>query len=171
MGGVREPMMVYWPGVTQPGSSCSEKVIIEDFFPTIIEMAGIKDYPTLQTIDGKSFVECLRTPQHISPEKSVVWHFPNLWGETQDIAEGYGAYSSILKGDYHLIYHWENGQVRLYDVKNDISEQTDLSQKMPEKVKSLSRELSNYLRERNAQRPSLKSTGQLLPFPDERYGK
>lgn len=171
MGGVREPMMVYWPGVTQPGSSCSEKVIIEDFFPTIIEMAGIKDYPTLQTIDGKSFVECLRTPQHISPEKSVVWHFPNLWGETQDIAEGYGAYSSILKGDYHLIYHWENGQVRLYNVKNDISEQTDLSQKMPEKVKSLSRELSNYLRERNAQRPSLKSTGQLLPFPDERYGK
>lgn len=57
MGGVREPMMVYWPGITKGNSTCHQKVIIEDFFPTILEMAGIKNYTTKQTIDGVSFVD------------------------------------------------------------------------------------------------------------------
>lgn len=54
MGGVREPMLVYWPGVTKPGSICLQKVIIEDFYPSIIEMAGIHDYHTVQIVDGKA---------------------------------------------------------------------------------------------------------------------
>lgn len=106
-----------------------------------------------------------------SPEKTkdrvLIWHFPNLWGESQNKEEGYGAYSAILKGDYHLIYTWETRQLRLYDVKKDIGEQNDLSQTMPDKVKELAAELSDYLRERDAQRPSLKSTGEVIPFPDE----
>lgn len=129
MGGVREPMMVYWPGVTKPNTECSQRVIIEDFYPTILDMAGVKKYTTHQVIDG--------------------------------------AYSAILKGDYHLIYTWETRQLRLYDVKKDIGEQNDLSQTMPDKVKELAAELSDYLRERDAQRPSLKSTGEVIPFPDE----
>lgn len=167
MGGVREPMMVYWPGVTEPGSKCSQKVMIEDFYPTILEMAGIRDYQTIQTLDGVSFVKCLKDVKNVSPEKSVVWHFPNLWGETQDMEEGYGAYSAILKGDYHLIYNWETGRIRLYNIKDDISEQKDLSKDMPEVVARLSSELSDYLRERDAQRPSLKADGKVLPYPDE----
>lgn len=167
MGGVREPMIVYWPGVTESGTSCAQKVMIEDFFPTIVEMAGIKDYHTIQTVDGTSFTRCLRNVNDISADKSIVWHFPNLWGETQDINEGYGAYSAILKGEYHLIYHWENGKIELYNITDDISEQTDLSQEKPEVVKRLSAELSDYLRVRDAQRPSLKSDGKLLPYPDE----
>ena len=46
MGGVREPMMVYWPGVTKPNTECSQRVIIEDFYPTILDMAGVKKYTT-----------------------------------------------------------------------------------------------------------------------------
>ena len=40
--------------------------------------------------------------------------------------------SAILKGDYHLIYTWETRQIRLYNVKKDISEQNDLAQTMPD---------------------------------------
>lgn len=167
MGGVREPMIVYWPNVTKPGTKCSQRVIIEDFFPTIIEMAGIEEYKTIQTVDGESFVKCLKDVENISTNKSIVWHFPNLWGEMQDIEDGYGAYSSILKGDYHMIYNWENARIRLYNIKEDIFEQVDLSEEMPDMVRSLSAELSIYLRERDAQRPSLKSDGQILPYPDE----
>lgn len=169
MGGVREPMIVYWPNITKPNSSCSEKIIIEDFFPTIIEMAGIKRYKTIQKIDGKSFVRCLKNVEDISANKSIVWHFPNLWGETQDIEEGYGAYSSILKGEYHLIYHWQNSMIRLYNIMDDISEQNDLASEKPEIVKQLCIELSDYLREREAQRPKLKASGKPLPYPDEVY--
>lgn len=166
LGGVREPMMVYWPGVTEGNTICTQRVIIEDFFPTILEMAGIRKYNTVQEIDGKSFVKSLKKPGKMK-ERSLVWHFPNLWGETQNKEEGYGAYSSILDGDYHLIYTWETQRIRLYNVKEDIGEQNDLAAKMPDKVKDLSKKLSKYLRERNAQRPSMKDTGKVIPFPDE----
>lgn len=166
MGGVREPMMVYWPGVTKPNTECSQRVIIEDFYPTILDMAGVKKYTTHQVIDGVSFADVLKSPEK-TKDRVLIWHFPNLWGESQNKEEGYGAYSAILKGDYHLIYTWETRQLRLYDVKKDIGEQNDLSQTMPDKVKELAAELSDYLRERDAQRPSLKSTGEVIPFPDE----
>ena len=167
MGGVREPMMVYWPGVTKPDTECDQKVIIEDFFPTILEMAGVRKYETIQRIDGKSFVKSLKKGKVTDKDKAVVWHFPNLWGETQNKEEGYGAYSAILKGDYHLIYTWETGVLRLFNIKDDIGEQNDLAVNMPNKVKELAAELSDYLRERDAQRPSMKTTGKIIPFPDE----
>lgn len=167
MGGVREPMMVYWPGVTRPGSECNQKVIIEDFFPTILEIAGIRKYETIQKIDGKSFVKAIKSGKITEKNKTIVWHFPNLWGETQNKEEGYGAYSAILKGDYHLIYTWETGTLRLFNIKEDIGEQNDLAKEMPAKVKQLASELSDYLRDRDAQRPSMKATGKIIPFPDE----
>ena len=167
MGGVREPMMVYWPGVTKPDTECDQKVIIEDFFPTILEMAGVRKYETIQRIDGKSFVKSLKKGKAMDKDKIVVWHFPNLWGETQNKEEGYGAYSAILKGDYHLIYTWETGVLRLFNIKDDIGEQYDLAKKMPKKVKELASDLSDYLRERDAQRPMMKDTGMKISFPDE----
>lgn len=165
MGGVREPMMVYWPGVTKPDTECDQRVIIEDFYPTILEMAGVKEYTTHQVVDGVSFTDVLMNPEK-RKDRVLVWHFPNLWGESQNLKEGYGAYSAIMKGDYHLIYTWETRQLRLYNVKEDIGEQHDLAQAMPDKVKELAAELSDYLRERDAQRPSLKATGEVIPFPD-----
>jgi arylsulfatase A-like enzyme len=165
MGGVREPMMVYWPGVTKPNTECDQRVIIEDFYPTILEMAGVKEYTTHQVVDGVSFTDVLMNPEK-RKDRVLVWHFPNLWGESQNLKEGYGAYSAIMKGDYHLIYTWETRQLRLYNVKEDIGEQHDLAQAMPDKVKELAAELSDYLRERDAQRPSLKATGEVIPFPD-----
>ena len=165
MGGVHEPMMVYWPGVTQGGTQNKQRVMIEDFVPTILDMAGVRDYQTSQTIDGISFADVVRSPG-LQRERPIVWHFPNLWGETQDIEEGYGAYSSILKGDYHLIYAWETQRIRLYNIREDIGEYTDLSTRMPEKAKELSRLLTKYLKERNAQRPAYRSNGKLIPYPD-----
>ena len=165
MGGVREPMMVYWPGVTVAGSECNQPVMIEDFFPTILEMAGIERYSTVQTIDGVSFADVLRNPA-LRHERTIVWHFPNLWGETRNEDEGYGAYASILKGDYHLIYHWESQRKQLYNVREDIGEQIELSNELPEVTQALARELTDYLKSTDAQRPSYKATGKACPYPD-----
>lgn len=166
MGGVREPMIVYWPGVTKPGSETQQRVMIEDFFPSILEMAQVKRYETAQTLDGVSFVKALRKPS-TNKERPIVWHYPNLWGETQDKNEGYGAYSAILKGDYHLIYHWETGQKRLYNVREDIGERNDLAASEPKLVRKLSRELADYLKETEAQRPFFKADNRPCPYPDE----
>ena len=165
MGGVHEPMIVYWPGITKGGTQNNQRIMIEDFFPTILDMAGINKYTTIQTIDGISFIDMIKSPE-LRRERPIVWHFPNLWGETQNIEEGYGAYSAILKDDYHLIYSWETGRNRLYNIQKDIAEQTDLSAQMPEKVEELSQLLTQYLKERKAQRPTLLSSGKPLPYPD-----
>ncbi len=58
-GGIRDPLIVKWPGVVKEGSDCNEPVIIEDFFPSILEIAGVKKYGQPEgKIDGISFVPC-----------------------------------------------------------------------------------------------------------------
>lgn len=164
MGGVHEPMMVYWPGVTEGGTVNTSRVMIEDFFPTILEMAGVKDYETHQVVDGRSFVDVLKDPT-INRDRPIVWHFPNLWGESQDKEEGYGAYSSILKGDYHLIYTHETQQRRLFNIREDVGEEHDLALEMPDLVQELSEELTATLKDCNAQMPTYKATGEPVPWP------
>lgn len=165
-GGVHEPMMVYWPGVTRGGTTNSNRVMIEDFFPTILDMAGVTRYHTVQTVDGRSFVDLLKHPRR-HRDRVTLWHFPNLWGESQDKAEGYGAYSAIMKGDYHLIYTWETRQLRLYNVRKDIGETTDLAASKPKLVRQLAQELTDSLQACGAQRPVLKATGQPIAWPAE----
>ena len=163
-GGVHEPMMIYWPGVTVGGTENANRVGIEDFFPTILEMAGATDYTCSQTVDGKSFVDIIRNPA-LTREKTLIWHYPNIWGESQDKSEGYSAYSAIMKGDYHLLYFWENQERRLYNVKEDVGERNNLAKSMPELTMSLAQELTDSLISFGAQRPTLKSTGKEVPWP------
>ncbi|MEZ6125796.1 MAG: sulfatase-like hydrolase/transferase [Planctomycetaceae bacterium] len=60
-GGVRVPMIVSWPGVTEAGSVCRQPVIIEDFFPTVLELAGVSSVEQIGgVVDGRSFVKLLR---------------------------------------------------------------------------------------------------------------
>lgn len=161
-GGVREPMIVKWPGVTTSDTSTDKPVIIEDFFPTILEMAGVKNYQTVQTLDGVSFVPVLKN--EVVPERDIYWHFPNKWGEVSDGCE---AFSSIRSGDYKLIYRWGNSAFELYNIKNDIGEKTNLIATEKAKAIELSKKLADYLRSVNAQRPTIKSTNTLVVWPDE----
>ena len=172
-GGVHEPMMVYWPANRRirPGSESQARVMIEDFFPTVLDLAGIRRRATVQHVDGQSFARLLRRGPHKvrrpSEGRALVWHYPNLWGESQDRAEGYGAYSALLKGDYRLIYFWETGERRLYHIRKDIGERHDLAASEPQRLQRMAAELTDSLKAYGAQRPSFKSTGQVAPWPDE----
>jgi arylsulfatase A-like enzyme len=70
-GGIREPMIISWPGIVQKGSSTNEYLIIEDFFPTILEMANIHDYKTVQEIDGVSFISVLKGEKTSSDKRAL----------------------------------------------------------------------------------------------------
>jgi len=155
-GGVHEPMLLYWPGVSTPGSTNTNLVMIEDFFPTILEMAGIESYNCYQKIDGRSFVKSIKHPSKAS-RKEILWHFPNIWGESADPTEGYGAYSAIMVGDWHLIRSYSGGYTRLYNVRKDIGEQHDLYNIKKGRAKRLERRLDALLKEYNAQLPQSKS--------------
>lgn len=169
-GGIHEPMMVMWPGVTKGGTTNPHRVIIEDLFPSVLSMAGIRDYHTLQTIDGKDFTDLLRHPRH-KRQRTLVFHFPNIWVSGYPQRDGFGAYSAIMRGDYHLIYYWETQQFQLYNRKRDIAEREELSEKKPKILRKLARELTDSLQAYNAQRPTSKGDGQLIPWPADILNK
>ena len=162
-GGIREPMLVKWPGITKPNSSTDTKVIIEDFFPSILELAGISNYKTIQHVDGKSFIPTLKGEIINDSERPLFWHFPNNWGKK---GPGIGASSVIRKGDWKLIYYHINEHFELFNIKNDISETKNLASTDKLKVKSLAAELGDYLRRVDAQMPTNTNTGELVPWPD-----
>lgn len=163
-GGVREPMIVSWPGKVQPQTKCDKYLIIEDFFPTILEMAGVKKYKTIQPVDGVSFMPLLTNTGDPSKGRSLYWNFPNLWGNT---GPGIGATCTIRQGDWKLIYYYETGKKELFNIPDDIGEKNDLSAANPKMVKKLSKDLGKQLRKMEAQRPSFKATGKPCPWPDE----
>lgn len=163
-GGIREPMIVRWPGVVKPDTRCDKYVIIEDFFPTLLEMAGVKDYKTVQPVDGISFMPLLTQSGDPSLGRKLYWNLPNLWGNT---GPGLGATCTVRDGDWKLVYYYENGKKELFNITDDIGEKKDLSAGNKELVKKLSGELGAYLREVGGQRPSFKATGKPCPWPDE----
>lgn len=165
-GGIREPMIVYWPGKTKAGSVSNVPVIIEDFFPTILEMAGIKKYNTPQHIDGQSFVRTL-TKGKGDLQRPLYFHYPNNWGERR---EDVGIpQSAVIQGEWKLIHYYETGKNELYNLKNDISEKQDLSGQTEYRpiMQKLATLLSDHLRKEQANMPTFKKNGKRCPYPDE----
>lgn len=162
-GGIRVPMIVRWPGTVKAGSVASQYVMVEDFFPTILEMAGVRDYSVMQTVDGKSFTPILRNAEYKDDERALIWHLPNKW---QPDGPGINYRSVIRQGDWKLVYHMRNGQLELFNLKDDIGEATDLAKKYPKRVRELSKMLASRLRIWNAPMPEDRSTGKPAPMPD-----
>jgi arylsulfatase A-like enzyme len=160
-GGTRVPMIVKWPGVVQPGTVCSEDyVIIEDIFPSFLEMAGITDDAAAAgRIDGRSFVPLLNGVQGISKGRSIFWHFPHTYDQP--------AYSSVRRDDWKLIYFHANRRLELYNLKRDIGETMNLADQEPETLAELIQILSDFLRESAALMPIDKKTDSPVEYPDE----
>ena len=156
-------MIVRWPGVVAPQTQCDHYLMIEDFFPTILEMAGVDNYTTVQQRDGISFMPLL-TGKGKMKDRDIYWHYPNSWGPS---GPGIGATCSIRSGEWKLVYYFGDGRRELFNIPADISEKHDMAREKPEVVKELSRKLSNYLRSVDAQRPLLRATRQPAPWPDE----
>lgn len=163
-GGIREPMFVKWNGKTSPNAVNNNYLIIEDFFPTILEMAGVENYKTIQTVDGQSFVDQLESPSSIAQERPLFWHYPNQWGPK---GPGIGAFSAVRQGDWKLIYYHLEENFELFNIKNDIGETNNLAETEKEKLSELATVLTNYLKSVNAQMPSHKATGAQVAWASE----
>lgn len=151
-GGIREPLVIYWPGQGQHGVQSDVPVISTDFYSTILDMTGLDPRPRGNDgIDGQSIVPILNGDQKGVAqlrEKPLFWHFPHY--------SNHGAQSpggAVRLGDYKLIEYYENGTVQLFNIKNDPGEQHDLSKTQPEKVKQLQTLLHNWRKEVGAKMP------------------
>lgn len=162
-GGIRVPMVVKWPGVGKPGSKCDTPVIIEDFFPSILEMAGASECRQIGgELDGISFAPLVRGSETYPNDRPLFWHYPNLWGPT---GPGIGPSSTIRKGDWKLIYYHEDSSYELFNLAQDIGESNNLVEKEPGKARVLADRLRRYLVEVDAQMPKRKDTGEPVPLP------
>ena len=164
-GGIRVPMLVKWPGVTKAASACDENVIIEDFFSTLLEMAGVKDPKQIGgIIDGISFVPLLKGGKADS-KRPLLFHYPNNWGPK---GPGINFCSAMRRGKWKLIfYHDKNrqaNQFELYDLSTDIEEKNNLIDQYPEVSSELKKLLKAKFKELKAQMPLL--NGESVAFPE-----
>lgn len=164
-GGIREPMIVSWPGNAKPGLWVDEPVIIEDFFPSILEMAALENVAVVQEVDGKSFCGLLRGEAASGDERGLVWHYPHKWKAAK--LTGIDYMSAVRQGDWKLVYNLEEGRLELYQLSNDLGEQHDVATKYPAKVKELAILLGDKLRGWQSAMPSYKADGRQVPWPDE----
>ncbi|BDD11365.1 sulfatase [Fulvitalea axinellae] len=150
-GGVRVPLIVKWPGKTAPNTRNGSLVTSPDFYPTILDIAdiGSRKYSFLE---GKSIRKVL-VKNSEETDRAIFWHFPHHRKETDNSMGG-----AMREGDWKLIWNYETEKIRLFNLKDDLAETTDLAAKYPKKTEAMKKKLKRWLRRSEANMP--------LPNPD-----
>jgi len=147
-GGIREPLIIRWPGIIKAGSVCSEPVSSIDFYPTMLSMTSqAGDSKHNADMDGISLVPLLKNPTARLERQALYWHYPHYYPTTTPV-------SSIRQGDWKLLEYLEDNQIELYNLSNDIGEQKNLAETMPEKAWELRNNLNAWRKAVNAQMPA-----------------
>ncbi|WP_018968994.1 arylsulfatase [Rubritalea marina] len=132
-GGIRTPMIAWWPGKIASGSETDHLSAFWDVSPTVRELSGAD--PQADT-DGISFVPTLLGQGEQGEHEYLYWEF-----------YAHGGIQAIRRGDWKFILYHGKGdrprKVELFNLAEDISETTNLAQQYPEKVSAFSKELMN----------------------------
>jgi arylsulfatase A-like enzyme len=132
--------------VVKPESVCSVPVTSTDFYPTMLEIAGLPLNPK-QHIDGVSLVSLLKGNKKLN-RKAIYWHYPHYGNQ------GGSPGGAVRAGDYKLIEFYEDNRVELYNLTEDIGEKKNLADKSPEKAAELRKMLHTWRKVVDAKMPS-----------------
>lgn len=159
-GGIRVPLFVRWPGRIEAGSRSDLPVNHIDFYPTLVEVAGIRD-PLNDRTDGISFFPLLRGEEGYDSERPLFWHFPiYLQAYNPKTDDGRDPVfrtrpgSVVRYGKWKLHEYYEDGGIELYNLKEDPGERKNLALEMPEKTRELYSLLSEWKESTSAPVPS-----------------
>jgi len=155
-GGTREPLIVVHPARIRPGSTCVVPVTSTDFYPTVLQAAGLELMPE-QHCDGVS-LQPLLTESGALEREAIYWHYPHYGNQ------GGTPGCSVRSGDWKLIRFFEDGHEELYDLREDIGEERDLTAAEPGRRRNLSEMLTEWQREIEAVRPE--PNPEYEPWPD-----
>jgi arylsulfatase A-like enzyme len=158
-GGIREPMCVVWPGKIEKGTKSDIPVTNLDFYPTVLEVAGVEK-PAGKILDGQSLLPVLTGRGNLK-ERPLFWHFPfylqaylKQGDPTQDPLFRTRPGSAVRLGDWKLIQYFENNDLELYNLNEDIREKENRANTEPEMLNKLLRILENWRMEVNAPIPT-----------------
>lgn len=156
-GGIREPFLCRWPGVTKAGSECSEPIIGVDLYPTFLEMTETKS-PTDYELDGLSIVPLLKNSEANLNREAIFWHFPCYLqgkGDPQGGPFRTTPAGAIRKGDWKLIEWFETGHRELYNLANDLGESNNLLTEKPVIAEELYESLQTWREKVHAPIPTV----------------
>ena len=145
-GGIRVPLIVRWPGKVAAGQVREDPVILTDFYPTLLEVAGLKtrkDYPG----DGESLLPVLSGEGDLERD-ALFWHYPNF-AFHRDNRLG----SAVRMGDYKLIEFFEGNEVELYNLREDLGEKKNLAGVEVGRVQEMRKRLSRWREKSGARMP------------------
>jgi len=154
-GGIREPFIVKYPGVTPCNSVCHEPIIGIDLYPTFLAATGSKA-PKDYTLDGANLLPLLKDPNASLGRDAIFWHFPAY---LQGYTERHGAFrttpaGAIRSGDWKLIEYFEDGTLELYNLSQDIGEDNNLAAKETAKRDELLNMMKAWRKSVNAPVPA-----------------
>ena len=144
-GGIRVPMLIKWPGVTDVNQICDTPVSSVDFVPTILDMVGLPN-ETPADVDGVSLTSLLEESGDPARDE-LYWHYPHYSNQ------GGKPGGAIREGNLKLILNYEDDSVELYNLSEDVGEQNNLADEMPEKAVELKNKLVVWLATVDAQMP------------------
>ena len=145
-GGIRVPLIVRWPGKVAAGKVREDPVILTDFYPTLLEVAGLKTrkhYPG----DGESLLPLLTDKGDLERD-AIFWHYPNF-AFHRDNRLG----SAIRMGDYKLIEFFDRNEVELYNLREDLGEKKNLAGVDAGRVQEMRKRLSRWREKSGARMP------------------
>ena len=131
-GGIREPLIIHWPGVTKPGSLSDYPTIGTDIYPTLLEIAGLAARPH-QHLDGVSIAPLLRG-QLLPGARSSGITRTTATRAAAPAPPSASATSSSSKTSKTM-------HAVLFNLKEDLGERNDLSQKLPDQSAALLKQL------------------------------
>ncbi|MFQ5810833.1 MAG: sulfatase/phosphatase domain-containing protein, partial [Armatimonadota bacterium] len=143
-GGIRDPLIVRWPGVVKPGAECDAPVSSVDFYPTMLDIAGLTGDPE-HALDGASIVPLLAQRGELERD-AIYWHYPH-YHHTAPCG-------SVRDDEFKLIEFYEDGALELYNLREDIGEENNLAGKAPKKAAELRERLSEWRKSVNAKMPT-----------------
>jgi arylsulfatase A-like enzyme len=150
-GGTREPCIMRWPGKIPAGTESKAMLMTIDLFPTIAKRIGAK--PPEHTIDGLDVWPIIAGKRGAkNPHRAYRFYYEN--NQLQAVVSGDGRWKLQLPHAYRSLNGRPGGQggtpapydarklekAELYDLVNDVSEQTDVAIKNPAIVKKLEAE-------------------------------
>ncbi|MGB0230038.1 MAG: arylsulfatase [Pseudohongiellaceae bacterium] len=151
-GGLRVPLVMSGPGISQRGQLSDEFVFVTDLAPTILSLAGVNDHGgswqtrEVEPIVGKDFSSYLQGragPIHTASEP---------------IGYEMGGSGALFKGDYKIVinkFEQNESEWHLFNIKTDPGEANDLAEVEPELLAEM---LADY--------EQWASSNNVLPMPE-----
>jgi len=159
-GGVREPCIVVWPGVTKPGTTNDTVIQSIDWMPTLLDMAGVP-LPAKVKLDGVSLAPLLKGGK--LEREAIFTHFPH-----DTPASGQKPGTSVRRGDWKLIRLFAGNddgtdKLELYNLADDLGETRDLAAEEPDLVRELNALITGFLKDTEAVIPQLNPAFKAAP--------